>query len=129
MTSLSATTIGDEAPLGAATFHFTFFSGPISTGGFCPSATPDPPGPRNRGHASRSSAPNATAANTPTANNAAHTFDAFIARSSVVAGARSGLTLTVPALAARGQFVVGRCQYRRTRPLVPFRWRGLGSYD
>src|SRR5262245_3334256 len=67
MTSLSPATIGDESPLGAGTFHFTFFSGPNSTGGFCPSATPDPPGPRNCGQASGLSALSPTAANTPSA--------------------------------------------------------------
>ena len=44
-TSRSPATIGDEKPLGAATFHFTFVSGPSSTGGRWPSATPEPPGP------------------------------------------------------------------------------------
>src|SRR5262245_51047856 len=43
-------------PLGHATFHLTFFSGPISTGGCCPSATPDPFGPRNCGHGEPSAA-------------------------------------------------------------------------
>src|SRR4051794_19737027 len=41
--------MGEERPLGAATFHFRFFSGPNSSGGFCPSATPEPSGPRKRG--------------------------------------------------------------------------------
>src|SRR5262245_30619672 len=50
MTSLSPATMGEDPPFGAVTFHFTFLSGPNSTGGFCPSATPDPPGPRNCGH-------------------------------------------------------------------------------
>jgi hypothetical protein len=47
---MSPTTIGDESPLGTGFFHFTFLSGPTSTGGFWSSATPDPPGPRNCGH-------------------------------------------------------------------------------
>src|SRR5687768_14914252 len=48
--TLSPATIGDETPLGAATFHFTFLSGPSSVGGCCSSATLEPPGPRNCGH-------------------------------------------------------------------------------
>ena len=44
-----------EARSGPATFHFTFLSGPNSTGGFWPSATPEPFGPRNCGQASGSS--------------------------------------------------------------------------
>ena len=49
--------IGDESPAGTGTFHFTFLSGPMSTGGFSSIAMPDPLGPRNRGHASEFSAP------------------------------------------------------------------------
>src|SRR5688572_12588282 len=52
MTSLFPATIGDETPPGAGTFHLTFCSGPNSVGGFWPSATPDPFGPRNRGQTS-----------------------------------------------------------------------------
>src|SRR5262245_9026560 len=69
---LSPTTTGDDMPLGTATFHFTFLVGPISTGGFCPSATAEPPGPRNCGHAGSPASP--TAANTPTAANASNRF-------------------------------------------------------
>src|SRR5687767_391151 len=65
MTSLSPAAIGDESPLGTTTFHFTFFSGPNSTGGFWFSATPDPLGPRKRGQASRSCAPELAAITTP----------------------------------------------------------------
>jgi len=54
MTSLSPTTIGDESPPGTDIFHFTFLSGPTSTGGFWSSAIPDPLGPRNCGHTSGS---------------------------------------------------------------------------
>src|SRR6476620_5743851 len=53
-TSKSPTTIGDEGPPGTDLFHFTFLSGPTSTGGFWSSAIPDPPGPRNCGHTSGS---------------------------------------------------------------------------
>src|SRR5687768_13804551 len=70
MTSLSPTTIGEERPLGALTFHFTFLSGPSSTGGFWSSATPEPPGPRNCGQASGFSPATPAPANTPTATNA-----------------------------------------------------------
>jgi hypothetical protein len=73
-TSLSPATIGDDSPDGAGTFHFTFFSGPTSTGGFCPSATPDPPGPRNCGHPGASPAPSVTDANARTAANAMRAF-------------------------------------------------------
>src|SRR4029434_1591607 len=73
-TSLSPATTGDESPLGTATFHFTFFAGPISTGGFWPSATPDPPGPRNCGHARGFSAPRPAAANTAHATSALQVF-------------------------------------------------------
>src|SRR6516165_2544499 len=51
MTSLSPATTGEDRPPGAGTFHLRFLVGPNSTGGFWPSATPDPPGPRNCGHA------------------------------------------------------------------------------
>src|SRR5438552_16426833 len=74
MTSLSPATIGEEDPAGAGTFHFTFLSGPNSTGGFWPSAAPDPPGPRNPGHASGLSPPVPTAANTPRATDAINSF-------------------------------------------------------
>src|SRR5436190_18046417 len=43
--------VGDENPDGTLIFQRTFLSGPISVGGFSFSATPDPPGPRNCGHA------------------------------------------------------------------------------
>src|SRR6516164_826971 len=56
MTSLSPAVIGEDRPAGAGTFHLRFLSGPNSTGGFWPSATPDPPGPRNCGHAEPSPA-------------------------------------------------------------------------
>src|SRR6516164_2081374 len=56
MTSLSPAVIGEDRPAGAGTFHLRFLSGPNSTGGFWPSATPDPPGPRNCGHAGPSPA-------------------------------------------------------------------------
>src|SRR5204863_9240573 len=62
MTSLSPATIGDDQPPGALTFHLTFLSGPNSTGGFCSSATPDPPGPRNCGHGPAGAWPDAVAA-------------------------------------------------------------------
>src|SRR4051812_38006298 len=65
--------MGDENPEGTFTFHFTFLSGPTSIGGFWPSATPDPPGPRNCGHGA-GSAPRTTAANTP---KTANVIDAF----------------------------------------------------
>src|SRR5262245_26944987 len=65
ITSLSPATMGEESPLGAGTFHFTFFSGPNSTGGFALSAIPDPLGPRNLGHASDLSAANPSLTNTP----------------------------------------------------------------
>src|SRR5262245_58238019 len=70
MTTLSPATIGDDSPPGAGTFHLTFLSGPSSTGGFWPSATPDPFGPRNWGHASALSAPSPEAANTASATEA-----------------------------------------------------------
>src|SRR4051794_16377322 len=62
MTNRSPTTIGDDSPGGAGTFHLTFLSGPNSTGGFWSSATPDPLGPRNCGQASGLSAASPTAA-------------------------------------------------------------------
>src|SRR6476660_1148260 len=65
MTSLSPATMGEESPLGVDAFHFRFLSGPNSTGGFWPSATPDPSGPRNRGHTSCFSAHNPAVANAP----------------------------------------------------------------
>src|SRR5262249_45674981 len=43
--------IGDEMPDGTAIFHLTFLSGPNSTGGFWPSATPEALGPRKRDQA------------------------------------------------------------------------------
>src|SRR6266851_9593133 len=70
MTSLSRAMIGDDIPVGARTFHFTFLSGPNSTGGFWPAATPDPPGPRNCGHASGVSPPCPTAARRAATTNA-----------------------------------------------------------
>src|SRR3979411_3327767 len=48
MTSLSPATIGEDDPAGTGTFHLTFLSGPNSTGGFWPCATPAPPRPRVR---------------------------------------------------------------------------------
>src|SRR5580692_11446989 len=80
-TRLSPTTIGEENPLGTGTFHFTFLSGPNSTGGFCPSATPDPPGPRNCGQASGLSAPIPTAA---TVNSAIDAMNFVISMPSIV---------------------------------------------
>jgi hypothetical protein len=74
--SLSPATIGEENPLGAGTFHFTFFSGPNATGGFWPSATPDPPGPRNWGQASGGSAAGAMAAQAATVTDANSNTDA-----------------------------------------------------
>src|SRR5262245_42034783 len=71
-TRLSPATIGDENPPGTRTFHFTFLSGPNSTGGFWSSATADPPGPRNCGQASGLSAPSPTDANKPTAMDVIH---------------------------------------------------------
>src|SRR5262245_12777119 len=65
ITTLSPAMIGDERPLGTGTFHFTFFSGPNSTGGFASSAMPDPFGPRNRGQASDFSALEPGVANIP----------------------------------------------------------------
>src|SRR5882724_6740732 len=62
---LSPATIGDERPEGADTFHLRFLSGPNSTGGFWPSATPDPFGPRNRGHTSAFSAARLKVVNIP----------------------------------------------------------------
>src|SRR5262249_7507273 len=56
MTSLSPAVIGEDRPAGAGTFHLRFLAGPNSTGGFCPPATPDPPGPRNCGQAGLSPA-------------------------------------------------------------------------
>src|SRR6516165_8666107 len=56
MTSLSPAVIGEDRPPGAGTFHLRFLVGPNSTGGFWLSATPDPPGPRNCGHADPSPA-------------------------------------------------------------------------
>src|SRR6516164_9791404 len=56
MTSLSPAVIGEDRPAGAGTFHLRFLVGPNSTGGFWPSATPDPFGPRNCGHAGPSPA-------------------------------------------------------------------------
>jgi hypothetical protein len=38
---------GEECPGGSAVFHFTFFSGPNSTGRFVALDTPVPFGPRN----------------------------------------------------------------------------------
>src|SRR5262245_25790534 len=69
--------IGEESPLGAETFHFKFLSGPNSTGGFALSATPEPFGPRNRGHPSELSALNAVVVNTPPASNAINSFIRF----------------------------------------------------
>src|SRR5438045_9439649 len=66
MTRLAPATIGDESPAGAGTFQLTFCSGPNSTGGFWASATPDPFGPRNRGHTSAWSAARPTAVNRTT---------------------------------------------------------------
>src|SRR5882672_9878074 len=74
MTSLSPATTGEERPVGAGTFHFTFLSGPNSTGGFWPSATPDPFGPRNWGQASDLSAASPTPVNAPTDTNATNSF-------------------------------------------------------
>src|SRR5262245_35250526 len=74
MISLSPATIGEETPAGAATFHFRFFSGPNSTGGFCPSATPEPLGPRNCGQTGAVSPPSPTDVKNPAAANVIHTF-------------------------------------------------------
>src|SRR6266571_8211563 len=74
MMRLSPATIGEERPLGADTFHLTFLSGPNSTGGFALSATPDPFGPRNRGHASAFSAASPTVANTFANTNTINSF-------------------------------------------------------
>src|SRR5262249_55230219 len=63
--------MGEDRPPGTDTFHFTFLSGPNSTGGFWSSATPEPPGPRNCGQGG-ASAPSPAAVNTPTATNAIH---------------------------------------------------------
>src|SRR5438477_12377678 len=70
MMSLSPAAMGEDRPEGAGVFHFKFLSGPNSTGGFCPWATADPPGPRNCGHTSGCSAPRPTAANNPIVMNA-----------------------------------------------------------
>ena len=70
MTSLSPATIGDDRPPGTRTFHFTFLSGPNCTGGFWPVAIPDPPAPRNCGHASCVSPARPTVARNPTTNQA-----------------------------------------------------------
>src|SRR5580704_11682156 len=74
MTSLSPAMIGDDNPLGARTFHLTFLSGPNSTGGFWPMAMPDPPGPRNCGHASGFSPLGPPVANSPVTTNAIRAF-------------------------------------------------------
>ena len=74
MTRFSPATIGEESPLGANTFHFTFLSGPNSTGGFWPSAMPDPSGPRNLGHTSDLSAASPPAVNIPTDINTINGF-------------------------------------------------------
>src|SRR5205807_468911 len=73
-TRLSPATMGDDNPLGTATFQRTFFSGPNSTGGFCPWATPDPPSPRNWGQESGLSAPTAAATTIPAVTNAIKVF-------------------------------------------------------
>src|SRR6476659_9553025 len=73
MTSLSPATIGDDTPEGAVTFHFRFLSGPNSTGGFCPSAIPEPAGPRNCGH-NCGSPPCARVANNAIVRNAIEVF-------------------------------------------------------
>src|SRR5262245_59461677 len=70
ITSLSPATIGEESPLGTGTFHFAFLSGPNSTGGFAWSATPDPLGPRHRGHSRESSALSPQVVNHPAASTA-----------------------------------------------------------
>src|SRR5262245_59241245 len=62
--------IGEDKPLGAEDFHFTFLSGPNSTGGFWPSATPEPSGPRNRGQTRDFSALKPFIANAPISNSA-----------------------------------------------------------
>src|SRR5262245_4969573 len=85
MTSLSPATTGEDSPGGAGTFHFTFLSGPISTGGFWSSATPEPLGPRNCGHAAGWSAARAAAANTASAADA---FTPSVSSPSMVAGRR-----------------------------------------
>src|SRR5712671_3934060 len=71
---LSPATIGDERPGGTDTFHLRFLSGPNSTGGFWSSATPDPFGPRNRGHTSDLSAASPAAVNTPIDTNTINSF-------------------------------------------------------
>ena len=75
-TSKSPTMIGDEKPLGAGTFHFTFLVGPTSTGGVCPAAIPEPAGPRNCGHAG-GSPPAAPVAHNPTSATAKTEFMAM----------------------------------------------------
>src|SRR5262245_44341201 len=104
--------IGEDRPLGTGIFHFTFLSGPISTGGFWPSATPDPFGPRNLGHGD-SSAPKLIALNNRLA---AITTDAFM--SNVLRwGGESR-----PARAVRlRRFVRPQPNY----PSATSRWRGL----
>src|SRR5262249_25591347 len=74
MPSLPPATPGGASPAGAGTFHFTFLAGPNSTGGFSVSATPEPPGPRNWGHASGLSPPRPAATNAATATSAIDPF-------------------------------------------------------
>src|SRR5256712_12698375 len=95
MTSLSPATIGEERPLGAGTFHFTFLSGPNSTGGFWPSATPEPSGPRNRGHASELSAASPTAVNASTDTNAINSFMSWDFLRFVIIGAFAVIVIPV----------------------------------
>src|SRR6266404_80799 len=92
--------IGDEIPAGTGTFHWTFRSGPISTGGFCPSATPDPPGPRNCGQASGLSPQCPMAVNTPIAAHAVMTV-MFVFTNSLLA------VLVLPAHATRSFYKNG----------------------
>src|ERR1043165_3823586 len=77
MTSLSPATIGEEMPLGTATFHFTFFAGPNSTGGFCPFAIPEPFGPRNCGQPDGTSPASPMAAKKARATNVSNVLMSF----------------------------------------------------
>jgi hypothetical protein len=69
--------MGEESPLGAGTFHFTFNSGPNLTGGCWSSATPEPFGPRNLGHARGWSAPKLMLTSHPTVTMTIKFFIAF----------------------------------------------------
>src|SRR5205085_2708780 len=107
-TSRSPAMIGEENPGGTGTFQRTFRSGPNSTGGFSPSATAEPPDPRNCGHASRRSSANPTAANTASAT---HAVSHLMSGPSVVLGIdkgdpsrdREGAVKTAPSRSRLGQ--------------------------